>query len=68
VADTADKTGTGQSSTAAVAVTVATGTMSCVRAIKSILPLRARPNRADRGLYGGKQKLFGNNVSFSNNR
>ena len=29
------------------------------------VPLRAVMNRADRGLYGGKEILFGNNVSHS---
>lgn len=27
--------------------------------------LRARPNRADRGLYGGKEIQYGNTISFS---
>jgi len=33
--------------------------------IKSLLPFRAKMNRAARGLYGGKEVLFGNNVSHS---
>lgn len=42
--------------------------MSFVKAVRAVLPTRAYPGRAQRALYGGKLKQFGNHVSFSNNR
>jgi hypothetical protein len=33
-----------------------------------LMMTRAMPGRAARALYGGRQKIFGNNVSFSKRR
>ncbi|CEP03912.1 Large ribosomal subunit protein bL28c [Plasmodiophora brassicae] len=45
------------------------GRRAAMSSIKSaMLMMRAIPGRASRALYGGKQKLFGNNVSHSNRK
>ena len=42
--------------------------MSARPIVNAVRKARAKMGRASRGLYGGKEVLFGNNVSFSNRK